>query len=97
MKRCQAGCGGARALDDAHALLAECYGTLGALAKDRDSWADQADDRARDAVDLVTAWRERYMAALQEADTLLGHDDAHTEWRERWAGLWPDAPNQEST
>ena len=31
MKRCQTGCGGRNALDDAHGLLAECYGTLGLL------------------------------------------------------------------
>lgn len=30
-------------------------------------------------------------AALQEADTLMGHDDAETEWRNKWAGLWPTA------
>lgn len=27
--------------------------------------------------------------ALQEADTLMGHDQGATEWRERWASLWP--------
>lgn len=43
------------------------------------------------------AWNEagRYaqqlMQALQEADTIMGHDDAATEWRERWAHLWPNA------
>ena len=31
MKRCQIGVGGMRALDDAHDIMAECYGTLGAL------------------------------------------------------------------
>jgi hypothetical protein len=36
------------------------------------------------------AERERYMAALQEADTLMGHEDHFTEWREKWAGLWPN-------
>ena len=34
---------------------------------------------------------ERLRTALQEADTLMGHDDAMTEWRERWAGLWGEA------
>ena len=29
MKRCQVGVGGRRALDDAHDIMAECYGTLG--------------------------------------------------------------------
>ena len=31
MKRCQRGVGGRDALDDAHNIMAECYGTLGAL------------------------------------------------------------------
>lgn len=29
MKRCQIGVGGRHALDDAHDIMAECYGTLG--------------------------------------------------------------------
>jgi len=36
MKRCQIGFGGRNALDDAHNLLAECYGTIGALVQERD-------------------------------------------------------------
>ncbi|MGL4648071.1 MAG: hypothetical protein ACRC1H_01585 [Caldilineaceae bacterium] len=31
MKRCQIGVGGRNALDNAHSIMAECYGTLGAL------------------------------------------------------------------
>jgi hypothetical protein len=31
---------------------------------------------------------EDLRAALQEADTIMGHDDEATEWRERWAHLW---------
>lgn len=31
MKRCQIGVGGRNALDTAHDIMAECYGTLGAL------------------------------------------------------------------
>ena len=31
MKRCQIGVGGRNALDDAHSIMARCYGTLGAL------------------------------------------------------------------
>ena len=34
MKRCQIGCGGRNALDDAHSIMAECYGMLGRLALD---------------------------------------------------------------
>ena len=36
MKRCQIGFCGRDALDNAHNLLAECYGTLGALVQERD-------------------------------------------------------------
>lgn len=36
MKRCQIGVGGRDALDTAHAILAECYGTIGALVQERD-------------------------------------------------------------
>ena len=37
MKRCQIGVGGRNALDTAHDIMAECYGTLGALVQERDS------------------------------------------------------------
>ena len=36
MKRCQIGTGGRDALDIAHDIMSECYGTLGALVQERD-------------------------------------------------------------
>ena len=36
MKRCQIGVGGRGALDKAHDIMADCYGTLGALVQERD-------------------------------------------------------------
>ena len=36
MKRCQIGVGGRNALDTAHDIMSECYGTLGALLHERD-------------------------------------------------------------
>ena len=51
---------------------------------------EPGDDRST-LPERVRAMRDevdRLRAALQEADTLLGHDDDATEWRERWAGLW---------
>lgn len=36
MRRCQIGVGGRNALDTAHNIMAECYGTLGALVQERD-------------------------------------------------------------
>lgn len=40
MKRCQNGVGGRGALDAAHEIMAECYGTLGALMQARDALAE---------------------------------------------------------
>lgn len=37
MKRCQIGVGGRDALDRAHDIMAECYGTLGAMLSERDA------------------------------------------------------------
>jgi hypothetical protein len=35
-------------------------------------------------------------AALQEADTIMGHADEATEWREKWSNLWPGfSPGQD--
>jgi hypothetical protein len=42
-------------------------------------------ERARDSAAQV---RDAALAALHEVDRLAGHDDALTEWRERWAHLW---------
>lgn len=39
MKRCQRGVGGRNALDEAHDIMAECYGTLGKLEAERDALA----------------------------------------------------------
>ena len=36
MKRCQIGVGGRNALNDAHDIMAECYGVIGALLAERD-------------------------------------------------------------
>lgn len=40
MKRCQIGVGGRNALDEAHDIMAECYGTLGALMLTVERYAD---------------------------------------------------------
>ena len=39
MKRCQRGVGGRNALDEAHDIMAECYGTLGKLQSEREALA----------------------------------------------------------
>ena len=45
---------------------------------------------ADDARNEAGRHAQRLRDALQEADTIMGHDDAATEWRERWADLWPN-------
>ena len=52
MKRCQVGVGGRRALDDAHDIMAECYGTLGRqqMEIDRLRWA------LTDVLKVATSW-----------------------------------------
>jgi len=64
MKRCQKGVGGRNALDDAHSIMAECYGTLGALQIEREQLADE----------VGTLLWER--DALQAARTKLNEDIA---------------------
>lgn len=48
-------------------------------------------ERARDSAAQV---RDAALAALHEVDRLAGHDDALTEWRERWAHLWEPVAGQ---
>jgi len=43
MKKCQIGCGGRNALDDAHDILSECYGALGRLHSDSVAFNYMAD------------------------------------------------------
>jgi hypothetical protein len=49
--------------------------------------------QARDFAHCVIALCDKFghaLDALQEADIIMGHDDAETEWREKWAWLWPN-------
>lgn len=65
----------------------------------RDDTEHGQDYYAAQEVDLelidLRAENERLRAALQEADNIMGHQDEHTEWRERWQALWPwgDGPS----
>lgn len=47
MKRCQIGVGGRNALDEAHDIMAECYGTLGALMLEVERLRAALDEVAR--------------------------------------------------
>lgn len=62
MKRCQIGVGGRNALDEAHSIMAECYGTLGLLMLCLER--EQAES---------AAWRKMYEEADAECDALNGN------------------------
>jgi hypothetical protein len=41
MKKCQQGVGGRNALENAHAIMAECYGTIGMLLAEVERLTDR--------------------------------------------------------
>lgn len=59
MKRCQRGVGGRNALDEAHDIMAECYGTLGRLESERDALRQQRDKLAGLLLGLKVSVRDR--------------------------------------
>jgi hypothetical protein len=62
MKRCQIGVGGRHALDNAHSIMAECYGTLGALMLEV--------ERLRAGHDRYEVVRRMNVSAFQDAYVL---------------------------
>ena len=68
MKRCQRGVGGRNALDEAHDIMAECYGTLGRLEAERDHLKACQENAQLHITGLVA---ERN-AALRQRDKLAG-------------------------
>jgi hypothetical protein len=55
MKRCQNGVGGRNALDQAHEIMAECYGTLGKLLLEVQAQRERCAEIARGAQRLSNA------------------------------------------
>ncbi len=69
MKRCQIGVGGRHALDNAHSIMADCYGTLGALMLEVERLRRAAQEDAqsgRAANSTPTEENERLRNALAE-------------------------------
>jgi hypothetical protein len=70
----------------------------------------RSDRRTQAATELPAVWPDADEAwndagkhahelrqALQQADNIMGHEDEHTAWRERWQHLWPwGGPNVNS-
>lgn len=75
MKRCQIGVGGRGALDAAHDIMAECYGTLGALVKERDRLRMMLDGRPAINAGLPETYIE-WSQGIYAADYAhaVGHD-----------------------
>ena len=69
------------------------------LRADRDSWAQQASDRTQDALDLMAAVRERWMAAATAASQELCHCAPWSAGGQAFAALREliDGPNVELT
>lgn len=81
MKRCQIGVGGRNALNDAHDIMADCYGTIGALVHERDALLSM-ERRIRRAQEMATSdhpkvtkeWHDAEIrAALMWRDTQSNH------------------------
>lgn len=75
MKRCQRGVGGRNALDEAHDIMAECYGTLGRLESERDALRQQladSDAALRESRANDTAAMGHLADMRQQRDKLAG-------------------------
>ena len=73
MKRCQIGVGGRHALDTAHDILAECYGTLGALVEER--------DRLRDALKRCESWMTNENSHTIDGRLIDRREELPIQWR----------------
>jgi hypothetical protein len=76
MKRCQIGVGGRNAIDDAHDIMAECYGTLGKLSADLAERTRERDEfqRMAGANGLAGLEMGREIESLRaEVERLRGH------------------------
>lgn len=67
MKRCQVGVGGRRALDDAHDIMAECYGTLGRMRLEI--------ERLRGEADVMRGWIKDALVPLEYVQVAEGDED----------------------
>lgn len=70
MKRCQIGVGGRHALDDAHDIMAECYGTLGRLQGENELLRGRLSD-LRMALASALGWPGGISAEPPALDLLL--------------------------
>lgn len=76
--------------------LVAMYELTRSVLQQRDDWhpGDGITREIAEARAALMAQSPQMMAALQEADTIMGHDESATEWRERWAHLWANGGKQ---
>lgn len=94
MKRCQRGVGGRNALDEAHDIMAECYGTLGRLESERDALRQQLAERdaqiERLQMQLAACGELSYKAAKQKAWGKRDLTQCKCDHNEYCEYCWPD-------
>ncbi len=94
MKRCQRGVGGRNALDEAHDIMAECYGTLGRLESERDALRQQLAERdaqiERLQMQLAACGELSYKAAKQKAWGKRDLTQCKCDHNEYCEHCWPD-------
>lgn len=92
MKRCQRGVGGCNALDEAHDIMAECYGTLGRLESELAALEAEC-ERLADELDRKSVITGDYIARCQrlaaERDALAA-ELAAIKGQEPVAFYWQD-------
>lgn len=82
MKRCQRGVGGRNALDEAHDIMAECYGTLGRLESERAALeAENARLRVK-LMAIASAEPARHGIEWAKAHAAEGNNEIYAKWRE---------------
>ena len=80
MKRCQIGVGGRNALDEAHSIMAECYGTLGKLQSEN--------ARLREYITKLAGQVRQVNAEYQATTDFCLHLMARYEKRKTEDALW---------
>lgn len=104
MKRCQIGVGGRNALDTAHDIMAECYGTLGALREEVERLRNECNRRSlMPTSEMIEAGAQRLVQwdgdgctwpdSWEPLIVAQARNEAERVWRSMWVEAMRDRPN----